>query len=82
MLRYALFVLVVLSLLLGQNFIYGYDFLSHSCGASGKARSSALVSVINDSEATKIYMEAGIEYHKDDISMEDAVRLFMDKVKK
>ena len=37
---------------------------------------------VNDSEAAKIHSEAGIEYHKDDITMEDAARLMVDKMKK
>lgn len=35
---------------------------------------------VNDSEATKIFSEANIEYHKDDITMEDAARLIIEKM--
>jgi succinyl-CoA synthetase beta subunit/citryl-CoA synthetase large subunit len=36
---------------------------------------------VNDSEAAGIYSEAGIEYHQDDITMEDAARLIVEKMK-
>jgi succinyl-CoA synthetase beta subunit len=37
---------------------------------------------VNDNEANKIFMEAGIEYHRDDITMEDAARLMVEKMNK
>ena len=36
---------------------------------------------VNDDEAKKICLEAGIEYHGDDITMEDAAQLIIDKMK-
>jgi hypothetical protein len=36
---------------------------------------------VNDREAAGICREAGIEYHGDDITMEDAVKLFLEKMK-
>ena len=36
---------------------------------------------VNDSEAKKLCSDAGIEYHGDDITMEDAARLMVDKMK-
>ena len=35
---------------------------------------------VNDTKAAEIYAQAGIEYHRDDITMEDAVRLIIDKM--
>jgi succinyl-CoA synthetase beta subunit len=35
---------------------------------------------VNDSEARRMCTEAGIEYHGDDITMEDAARLMMEKM--
>lgn len=37
---------------------------------------------VNDEKASKLFSEAGIEYHGDDITMEDAARLMVDKIKK
>ena len=37
---------------------------------------------VNDSEARKLFQNAGIEYHGDDITMEDAARLIVDRMKK
>lgn len=37
---------------------------------------------VNDSEATDIFAKAGIEYHRDDITMCDAARLMIKKVKR
>ncbi len=37
---------------------------------------------VNDSEARRICSEAGIEYYGDDVTMEDAARLLVDKMKK
>ena len=37
---------------------------------------------VNDSEARKLFQDAGIEYHGDDITMEDAARLIVDRMKK
>ena len=37
---------------------------------------------VNDKEAAKICQEAGIEYHGDDITMEDAAKLFLNKMKR
>jgi succinyl-CoA synthetase beta subunit/citryl-CoA synthetase large subunit len=37
---------------------------------------------VNDSEARRIFSEAGIEYYGDDVTMEDAARLLVDKMKK
>jgi len=37
---------------------------------------------VNDGEAKRICLEAGIEYYGDDITMEDAARLVVDKMKK
>lgn len=36
---------------------------------------------VNDSEARELFKEAGIEYHGDDITMEDAARLIINKMK-
>jgi succinyl-CoA synthetase beta subunit/citryl-CoA synthetase large subunit len=36
---------------------------------------------VNDSEAARICSEVGIEYHQDDITMEDAARLIVEKMK-
>lgn len=37
---------------------------------------------VNEPEAKRLFLEAGIEYHGDDITMEDAARLIVDKMKK
>lgn len=37
---------------------------------------------VNETEAKKLLLEAGIEFHGDDITMEDAARLIVDKMKK
>jgi succinyl-CoA synthetase beta subunit len=37
---------------------------------------------VNEPEAKRLFQEAGIEYHGDDITMEDAARLIVDKMKK
>lgn len=37
---------------------------------------------VNEPEARNLFVEAGIEYHGDDITMEDAARLIVDKMKK
>ena len=37
---------------------------------------------VNEPEAQKLFEEARIEYHGDDITMEDAARLMLDKMKK
>jgi succinyl-CoA synthetase beta subunit len=37
---------------------------------------------VNETEARRLFEEAGIEYHGDDITMEDAARLIVDKMKK
>ena len=37
---------------------------------------------VNEPEARRLFEEAGIEYHGDDITMEDAARLMIDKMKK
>lgn len=37
---------------------------------------------VNEPEAQKLFQEAGVEYHGDDITMEDAARLIVDKMKK
>jgi len=37
---------------------------------------------VNDGEAKKICLEAGIEYYGDDITMEDAAQLIVDKMRK
>ena len=37
---------------------------------------------VNEPEARRLFEEAGIEYHGDDITMEDAARLIIDKMKK
>ncbi len=37
---------------------------------------------VNDSEARRIFSEAGIEYYGDDVTMEDAARLLVDKMKR
>lgn len=37
---------------------------------------------VNEPEAKRLFLEAGIEYHGDDITMEDAARLIIDKMKK
>ncbi len=37
---------------------------------------------VNEPEAKRLFQEAGIEYHGDDITMEDAARLIIDKMKK
>jgi succinyl-CoA synthetase beta subunit/citryl-CoA synthetase large subunit len=37
---------------------------------------------VNEPEAKRLFEEAGIEYHGDDITMEDAARLIIDKMKK
>lgn len=37
---------------------------------------------VNEPEARKLFQEAGIEYHGDDTTMEDAARLIVDKMKK
>lgn len=37
---------------------------------------------VNDGEAKKLFLETGIEYHGDDITMEDAALLIVDKMKK
>jgi succinyl-CoA synthetase beta subunit/citryl-CoA synthetase large subunit len=36
---------------------------------------------VNDPEAKRLCSDAGIEYHGDDITMEDAARLMVDKMK-
>jgi hypothetical protein len=35
-----------------------------------------------DSKAVEIFSESGIEYHRDDVTMENAARLMVDKMKK
>jgi succinyl-CoA synthetase beta subunit len=37
---------------------------------------------VNDGEARRIFSDAGIEYYGDDISMEDAARLIVDKMRR
>lgn len=37
---------------------------------------------VNDAEARKLCTEAGLEYHGDDITMEDTARIIVDKMKK
>lgn len=37
---------------------------------------------VNDAEARKLCTEAGLEYHGDDITMEDTARVIVDKMKK
>jgi succinyl-CoA synthetase beta subunit len=37
---------------------------------------------VNEPEAKRLFEEAGIEYHGDDITMEDAARLIVDKMKR
>lgn len=37
---------------------------------------------VNEPEARRLFQEAGIEYHGDDITMEDAARLIVDKMEK
>jgi succinyl-CoA synthetase beta subunit len=37
---------------------------------------------VQEPEAQKLFQQAGIEYHGDDITMEDAARLIVDKMKK
>ena len=37
---------------------------------------------VHDSEAKKLCIEAGLEYHGDDITMEDTARIIVDKMKK
>jgi hypothetical protein len=36
---------------------------------------------VNDREAARICRAAGIEYHGDDITMEDAAKLMLEKMK-
>jgi succinyl-CoA synthetase beta subunit/citryl-CoA synthetase large subunit len=36
---------------------------------------------VHDAEARRLCSEAGLEYHGDDITMEDAARMIVDKMK-
>jgi succinyl-CoA synthetase beta subunit len=37
---------------------------------------------VNEDEAKKLYAKAGVEYYGDEITMEDAAKLIVDKMKK
>jgi succinyl-CoA synthetase beta subunit/citryl-CoA synthetase large subunit len=37
---------------------------------------------VNDVEAKRLFSEAGVEYYGDDITMEDAARIIVDKMRR